>query len=52
MGQKYKKHNPNGLLLEIYADVQVLKAKVSWHDKLLYAILSLLVAIMLKIFLF
>jgi len=40
------------LIMNIYADIQVLKAKVNQHDKLLYAILSSVVGILLKLFLF
>jgi len=42
----------NQLIMNIYADIQVLKAKVNQHDKLLYAILSSVVGILLKLFLF
>jgi len=49
--RRKKSANPD-LILEIYADVQVLKAKIKMHDKLLYAILTLIVAMMLKLFLF
>ena len=37
------------LIMNIYADIQVLKAKVIQHDKLLYTILTMLVALFLKL---
>jgi len=49
---KGKARTNNKLILDIYADIQVLKAKVNQHDKLLYAILSSVVGILLKLFLF